>query len=132
MDYGTAVVRGTHLFDVVHRLANVVLLLVLFAVAVHIDAEQGRKCVHTAHTYPVQTARDFVGILVELTSCVQDRHYDLKRRLALFGVHGHRNSAAVVFNCNAVAFVNDYTHLGGMPRKGLVNGVVHDLIHKVV
>ena len=80
----------------------------------------------------MQTARNLVGILVKLTPCVQDRHNHLKRRLTLFGVHGYRNSAAVVFNRNAIAFVNDYTHLGGMPRKGLVNRVVHDLIDEVV
>ena len=98
----------------------------------YIDPKQARKCIDTTHAYSVQPTRNLIRILVELTTCVEDRHHYLKRGLALFGMHGNRNPATVVFDCYTVAFVNDHVYHSGMAREGLVNRVVHDLVYEVV
>ena len=71
---GSAIRRRTDLFDVVQGLTNVVLLLVLLAVAVHIDLEQRRQCIHAAHAHTVQTSGDLVGVFVKLSAGVKYRH----------------------------------------------------------
>ena len=55
-----------------------------------------RKSVHAAHANAVQTARDFVGVRIELTTGVQFGHDNLGCRDAFILVHIHRNAATVI------------------------------------
>ena len=80
----------------------------------------------------MQTAGNFVGVLVKLTAGVQNRHDHLQSRLLLFRVHRYRNTPAVVLYSNGVVHFDGYINSGGMAGQGLVNGVVHHLINQVV
>ena len=48
--------------------------VVLFAVAPDAQFEEVGQCVYNGYTHPVQTARNFVGIAVELSAGVQLGH----------------------------------------------------------
>ena len=99
---GSAIRRLTDLFNIIQGLTNVVLLLVLHAVSVHVDLEQGRQCIHAANAHTVEATRDLVGVFVKLSAGVKYRHNHLQGRPSLFGVHGYRDAPTVVFYRNAV------------------------------
>ena len=63
---------------------------------------------------------------------MKDGENDLDRRNFLFRMFVDRNSAAVVDNRDGIVFVNRDIDFGAIAGKGLVDGVVHNLIHKVV
>ena len=125
-------VGGAHLLDGVERLALAVFLLVNLVVAVDIDNHVVAEGVHAADTHAVQTAGDFVAVLVELAAGVQHRHDNLEGRAVFFLVHVHGDAAAVVLHGDAVVGVDQHVNLGAEARKCLVDRVVHHLIHQVV
>ena len=63
---------------------------------------------------------------------MKDGENNLDRGDFLFRMLVDRNAAAVVDNRNGVVFVNRDIDFGAIAGKGLVDGVVHNLIHKVV
>ena len=66
-----------------------------------------------AHT--VQTSRHLVGVIVELTARVQNRHNDLCRRDTLF-VLLCRNATPIIANTHRFIGVNDNVDLATVPR----------------
>ena len=88
--------------------------------------------VHAGNTHAVQTAGNFVGIVVELTAGVEDRHNDFYRGDAQVFVHVNGNTAAVVLHGDAVILVDRDLHLGGIARQCFVDTVIHRFINKVM
>ncbi|KAF5036929.1 hypothetical protein DSECCO2_569990 [anaerobic digester metagenome] len=105
---------------------------VALAVAAHGHFQPLGKGVHAAHAHAVQAARHLVGVVVELAARVQLGHDDLDRGLALLGVQVDRDAAAVVADRDAVIEVQLDHDARAVARHGLVDGVVHHLVHKVV
>ncbi|CSC15571.1 Uncharacterised protein [Vibrio cholerae] len=66
--------------------------------AAAIDGEQHffRERVNHRHTYPVQTAGDFIGVVVKFTAGVQYSHDDFCRRHVLFRMHFGRDTTTVI------------------------------------
>src|SRR5262249_50969554 len=58
--------------------------------------EPDGKRIHHRHAHAVQTAGDFVRILVELTARMQLGHDDFGGGTALAFMHIHRNTAAII------------------------------------
>ncbi|MDQ1154161.1 hypothetical protein QE389_001360 [Brevundimonas sp. SORGH_AS 993] len=119
-------------FQRLGRIAALETHLVLFAVAVDLQLQPVGQGVHDRHAHAVQTPRDLVGVLVELTARVQLGHDDLGRRHAFLGVDVGRDAAPVVGHGDgAVGVQNDLDQVG-VTGQGLVDGVVHHLIDHVV
>ena len=68
----------------------------------------------------------------EFTASMKDGENDLDRGDFLFRMLVDRDAAAVVDNRDGIVFVNRDIDFGAIAGKGLVDGVVHNLIHKVV
>ena len=114
------------------RFALRIILRVDSSVTIHLNVHLGREGVHAAHTHAVQTTGNFIGILVELTTCVKHGHYDLQRRLMLLRMHVHRNTTTVILHGNGVILIDMHGDLVAETRKRLINGIVHYLINKVM
>src|SRR2546429_6443146 len=67
-------------FEIPLHLAVLVTLVVALPAAAHLDLEPFRERVHDRDADAVETARDLVGVLVELTAGVEGGHHDLDRR----------------------------------------------------
>ena len=80
----------------------------------------------------MQAAGDLVGGIVKLAARMQDGQDDLKGRNLLDGVLVHGDAAAVVYDGDGVIGVDGHLDLVAEAGEGLVNGVVHDLVHQVV
>ena len=80
----------------------------------------------------VQTAGDFVRVVVELTAGVQLGHDDLGRGAVLFLVQIDRDAAAVVLDRHGVVEVNRDADAVRPAGQRLVDGVVEDFEHHVV
>src|SRR5690606_33139216 len=72
-----------HLLDGAERPAISVLLLPHVSVALDGYDEIGGKRVDAGNTDAVESARNLVGILIELTAGVERGHHDLERRALL-------------------------------------------------
>ena len=79
----------------------------------------------------MQASRHLVGVIVELTARVQNRHNDLCRRNTLF-VLLCRNAAPIIANTHRFIRVNDNVNLATVPRQRLINRVVDDFKDHVV
>ncbi len=113
-------------------LAAGVLLHVAVAVAAHLGTQVGRQGVDTRYAHAVQTARHLVVALVKLAARVQHGEHHLQSALVLLLVHVYGDTAAVVDHGDGVVGVDDDVYIVGVAGKGLVDGVVDHLIHKVV
>jgi hypothetical protein len=80
----------------------------------------------------VQTAGDRVGLVVELSTRVQHGQDDLDRRPVLAGDDAYGNASAVVHNSHTVVCEQRDLDPVGVSCQGLVDGVVHNLVNKVV
>ena len=56
----------------------------------------------------------------------------LTGRPAFIGMNGHRNSPAIVFHRARTVLVQGHDDLITLTSQGLINGVVDNLIHKMV
>src|SRR4051794_6473501 len=80
----------------------------------------------------MRTTRNLVGVLVELTACVQDGHDHLCRATPFFLVNIYWDTTAVVGNGDAVVAVDDHVDLRTMTGERLVDRVVYNLEDHVV
>ncbi|MNF68359.1 hypothetical protein D3C84_502130 [compost metagenome] len=90
------------------------------------------QCVHYRHTYTVQTAGYFVGVVVELTAGVQHGHDDLGCRNAFFFVYVYRDATAVVANGDGLIRVDDDADVVAVAGERFVDRVIDHLEHHVV
>ena len=80
----------------------------------------------------MQTARDLVGVVVELTAGVQHGHDDFGGGDALFRMDIDRNSTAVVVHGDGFVGVDGDNDVGAVTGQRLVDRVVDDLEDHVV
>ena len=102
------------------------------AVALHFYLHAGRKRIHAGNAYAVQAAGYLIALAAELTAGMQDGQNDLYRGHFFFGVLIDGNAAAVVGNRDGIILMDGHVDFGAEPRKGLVDGIIHDLVHQVM
>src|SRR3569833_1189855 len=78
------------------------------------------------------TTRNFIGVFIVLTTGVQHGHYYLKRRTAFLGMNACRNTTAIIFYRNRIILVYGNNNIFTMAGKGFVNGIIYNLVHKMV
>jgi len=74
----------------------------------------------------VQSARDFVRVLIELSASVQPGKHHFSGRNALFLMNVRRDSSAVVTNRDAAIAIQSQFDLGGVSRLDFINRVIDD------
>jgi hypothetical protein len=115
-----------------HRHAALVALAPDEVVAVDLQLQPLGEEVDYRHADAVQTAGDFVGVVVELPAGVQLGHDDLGRAAPFFLVDVDRDAAAVVFHGHGVVGVDGDQDAVRVAGQRLVDGVVDHLVHHVV
>ncbi len=104
----------------------------LVAAAPDAQFEPLRQRVDHRNADAVQTARDLVGVLVELTAGVELGHDDLGRRHALFLVDVDRNAATVVAHGDRTVAVERHVDPVGEAGQRFVDGVVDHFVDHMV
>jgi hypothetical protein len=116
-----------------HRFAALVVLRPDEAVAADLQMQALGERVDDGDADAVQAAGDLVAAAVaELAAGVKDREDDLGRRALLFLHDPDRDAAAVVGDRAAVVRMEDDADAVAVTGQGLVDGVVDDLVDKVV
>ena len=80
----------------------------------------------------MQTTADFIRTLVELTTCVEDGHHNLKGTLMQLFVHINRDTTTVIFNGNGVILVYRNFDIMTVARHGLVDRIINGLVYQVM
>jgi hypothetical protein len=109
--------------------------VVALAVPVDLALEPRRERVHHGHADAVQAAGDLVALALELAARVELAEHRLDRGHALELGVGHlvdRDAAAVVDDLAPTVGEQRDLDVGRVPRHGLVDRVVDDLVHEVV
>src|SRR6056297_893401 len=80
----------------------------------------------------MKTTGYLVCLVIKFATGMQLRHDDLQGRGLVHGMRFHRDTPAIVNNLDGI--ITPYGHHYGitMPGKGLVYGVIHNLVHKVM
>ena len=114
------------------RLAEAIFLAMQFAVAPDIQFQIVGKGIDHRDADAVQTARDLVGAVIELTAGMQHGHDDLGGGTSFLGVDIHRYSTAVVGHRDRFIRVDGHDDAIAMTGQRLVNGVIHNLENHVM
>ena len=80
----------------------------------------------------VQAAGNLISASAELTAGVQHGKYHRNSRNSQLVMYSYRNAAPVVSHFNYIAGKNFNVNIGTIPRKSLVNSVIHNLVNKMV
>ena len=80
----------------------------------------------------MEAAGNLVAASAELAAGMEDGVNDLQSGLAGLGLDVHGDAAAVVHHGDGITLVDLDDDVGAVARQGLVDGVVHDLIHQMV
>src|ERR1700722_15089670 len=75
----SALLRGLESAQRIKRLTEMVFLLVLMTVAVDGQPQVIRQCVDHRYAHAVQSAGNLVGVVVELSAGMKDRHHHFGR-----------------------------------------------------
>src|SRR5262249_38735399 len=126
-----ATLRRSGDLQIAERCAALVALRVHLPVPPDLEVEPFRQRVDHGDTDAVQTARDFVAVVVELAARVKHREYDFGRGLAA-RVPVDGNATAVVDDGDRVVDVNRDIHLIAVPGERFVDRVVDDFVHEVM
>ena len=105
---------------------------VLFAFAPNGEFQPVGKRIHHAHTHAVQTAGDFIAVVVELAARVQDGHDHFGGGAAFFGVDTGGNAAPVVFDGDGFVGVDRHGDAVAMTGQRFIDCVVEHFEHHVV
>ena len=125
--------RGGHLLELCNRLSTFVALLPGGPVPFDRGHQLLGKGIHHGRPNAVQTARGDVVGTVEFTPGMQRGQNDLDGGQLLDGVLVHWYPAAIVRDRDrATILVQRHIDLGGIPVRGLVDGVVDNLPQQVV
>ena len=80
----------------------------------------------------MQTTADFIRTLVELTTCVEDGHNDLKGALVELLVHVNRDTTTIILNGDGVVLVDCDLNVLTVASHCFVNRVINGLVNQVV
>ena len=106
--------------------------LVNLALLMHLHCQPLRKSVDDTGTHAVEAAGDLITAAAELTACVQHCKDHLKGRATRLLLNVHGDTTAIVADGNAVALIDGDGDLGTVARQRLINGVIHNLVDKMV
>ena len=131
---GNAVGYGADALERAVRVAAAEGLLVLVAVAAHVDGEPLGAGVDHRSTHAVQAAGHLVaGVLAaELAAGVQDGVNDGDGGQAGVGLNVHRDAAAVIRDLNDVVFQDLDLDVVAVAGQCFIDGVVHDLVDQMM
>ncbi len=129
-DGGTGLLAGLALFERPWH-GVVVALEPLVSVPADIGFQAGGQRVDHRDADPVQTTRDLIGALFELSAGMQDGHHDVDGRNTGL-VHLDRDTPAVVGDLHPAVLENPHVDLVRVAGHGLVHGIVDDLPDQVV
>ena len=80
----------------------------------------------------MEAAGHLIPAAAELAPGVEHGVHHLQGGTPGLGLYIHRDAAAVVGDLDHVALQNLHGDVVAVPRQGLVDGVVHDLVHQMV
>ena len=109
-----------------------VFLLVHLAFAVNGQHQVLRQCVDNRDANAVQATRYLVGVVIEFTAGVKNRHDDFGGRAPLLRVHVHRNATPIVGDRHRFVGMNRDRNRAAVARQRLVDRVVDNLENHVV
>ena len=106
--------------------------LIDLAVFVDVHDEPLAHGVDDRRADAVQAAGDLVSAAAELAAGVQHGENDLKGALAGLLLNIDRDAAAVIAHADNVAGLDDDLYPVAVAGQSLVDGVIHDLVYKVM
>lgn len=107
-------------------------LAVNFAFALDNQLQLLRQGVYHGYAYAVQTAGNFIGVIIELTACVQNGHDHFRSRYALFRVNTGWDATTVIGNGHGVVRMDRDHDVFTVTRERFVDSVIYHLEYHVV
>ena len=131
---GAFLLGRTHFFERLHAFTQMKFHLVFFAISMDSQFEPIRQCIDHRYAHAVQTAGDFVAVLIEFTTGMQLSHDDLCRtatKLIIF-VNVGRNTTTIIRDRYRVIWMNGDNDVVAVAGKCLVNCVIQNFKHHMV
>ena len=73
----------------------------------------------------MQTTRNFIGVFVELASCMKHSHDHLERRFFLLGMNVRRDTSSIIFYRDRIIFINFNRNVTTIAGHRLIYGIVY-------
>ena len=114
------------------RLAIGIFLIIKLAVALYFGYKPCGQRIDNTQAHAMQTAGDLIAAAAEFAARVQHRKRNLQRALMHLFMHVNGYAAAVIGNGNGIVAMDCNFNMVAVSAHGLVNGVIHQLLHQMV
>ena len=131
-DMGAVLVGLAHHLHLLGDGAPGELHLINQAVFVNLNLQPLRQSVDNRRAHAMQTAGNLIASAAELAAGMEHRENHLQSRLSGLRLDVHGDTAAVIGDGDGVAGVDGDGDMLAVAGQGLVDGIVHDLIHQMV
>lgn len=116
----------------INRLAIGELHRVYLSVAPDRQVETRRQPIDDRDAHTMQTAGNFIRVLVKFPACMKLRHNDLCGGNPFFRMYIDGNTPPIIIDCNRPFAVQRDRDPGSMTGHSFVDRIVHDFINHVV
>ena len=106
--------------------------LINVAVFVNLYLHPLRQGIHHRGAHAMKAAGDLIAPAAELAAGVKHGVNHLQGRPPGLGLDVHGDAASVIGNGDGIAGIDGHGDVRAVAGQGLVDGVVHDLVHQVV
>ena len=93
------------------------------------------ECVYTGNTYTMETTRDFICIVVELTTCMELSKNNFKSTLTFPWMYIYRDTSSIIFHSTyftILTIFKVYMDIVTETGHGFINGIIQDFVDKMV
>ena len=106
--------------------------LVNFSLSGHPDFQPFGQSIYNRGADAVKTAGNLITAAAEFTAGMEHCKYHFQGRFSGLRLNACGDASAVVLNGDDITLTNLHLNVITVTRHGLVDGIVHDLIHQVV
>ena len=131
-DKRTMLIRLADLRQRSYNVPSFISLPVELSVHGHLNLQPFAEGVYDRGSYSVQTSGNLISVSSEFSSGMKYRKYDLHRRYSFLMMYTDRYSSSVVPYGYRIVRMDNNVYLRAESAQSLVNGVVNDLVDKVV
>ena len=113
-------------------LTSFISLFVNFTFLINGNFQPVRKGVYNRSTHTMQPTGYLISAAAEFAACMQYGKYHFHCGNTRFMIDAHRNAASIIFYCYGIIFIDCHNNFITKTSKCFVNGIIHNLIHKMM
>ena len=132
MDRCSSLLCRTDLLQFTHDFTAFITLIIFITIYINIDFKPFGQGINNRCTDTMKSAGYLISAAAEFTAGMKNGKYNFYRRFMGFCLYTDRYTTSVVDNCNGIVFINGHLNMITVTGKGLIDGIVNNLIYQMM